>query len=358
MVVCEGAVVGSIAVDVAGTLRVLFLALVGLVAALLVAALLVAALLGVALLVVALLRVTFLGLAFLGAALLDAALIPVVGVAVALAGPPAEGSEGGLEGNLGLARAHLGSVDVPAGGVRATGTVCTVLGTTVVREVANVASDNLGRDVHLLASGHVGRNIALQELIRLVGIAACGVGVGSLSLCGGLESRHGRSMLASSLVVCTHSSVVLGELAKVVSTSLVPLVAELATELGGSTLDVHIEPGGAQVADPFPLDGVQSILGRVAGCLSLDLRLLGGAGLLAVAASDALATVHSVPHSVVAGVTLVVESIAVMVVAGGELAHEGTDGSAEGIAGTEGVLVGTSLLDEVGMVFDAHAVAL
>merc|ERR1711959_558860 len=309
MVVCEGAVVGSIAVDVAGTLRVLFLALVGLVAALLVAALLVAALLGVALLRVALLRVALLALALLGAALLDAALIPVVGVAVALAWPPAERSEGGLEGNLGLARAHLGSVDVPARGVRATGTVGTVLGTTVVREVVNVASDNLGRDVHLLASGHVGRNIALQELIRLVGVAACSMGVGCLGPRGGRESRHGCSVLARRLVVGTHSSVVLGELAKVVSTCLVPLVAELTTELGGSTLDVHVEPGGVQIADLATLDAVQSILGGIAGCLSLDLCLLGGAGLLAVAASDTLATVHGVPHGIVAGIALIVESI-------------------------------------------------
>merc|ERR1711959_662913 len=122
MVVCEGAVVGSIAVDVAGTLRVLFLALVGLVAALLVAALLVAALLVVALL----------ALALLGAALLDAALIPVVGVAVALAWPPAERSELGLKGNLAEACVHLGCADVPAGGVGATGAVSTVLGATVV----------------------------------------------------------------------------------------------------------------------------------------------------------------------------------------------------------------------------------
>merc|ERR1711975_38700 len=114
------------------------------------------------LLVVALLRVALLRVALLGAALLDAALVPVVGMAVALAGPPREGSEGGLEGNLGPARAHLWCVDVPAGGVRATSTVSAVLGPTVVLEVVNVACDNLGRDVHLLTSAHVGCNITLQ----------------------------------------------------------------------------------------------------------------------------------------------------------------------------------------------------
>merc|ERR1719331_3011648 len=311
-------------------------------------------LLGGALLVVALLGVALLALALLGAALLDAALVPVVGVAVALAGPPRERSELGLKGNLAEACVHLGCADVPAGGVGATGAVSTVLGATVVLEVVNVASDDLGGDVHLLASAHVRCDILLQELVRLVSVAACSVCVGCLGLHSGLESRHGASVLASSLVVGTHGSVVLGELAKVVSTSFVPLVAELTTKLGGRTLDVHIEPRGVEVAHFAALDAVESVLGRVAGSLGLDHRLLGGAGLLAVPASDTLATVRCVTDGVVASIALVVESIAVVVVARVELAHEGTDGSTEGVAGTERVLVRLGLLDEVRMVFDAQ----
>merc|ERR1712100_491973 len=150
-----------------------------------------AALLVAALLVVALLRVALLALALLVGLLLVAPLVPVLGVAVALAGPPRERSELGLEGSLADACTQLGCVDVPAGGVGATGAVSTVLGATVVLEVVNVASDDLGGDVHLLASAHVRCDILLQELVRLVRVAACGVCVGCLGLHSGLESRHG-----------------------------------------------------------------------------------------------------------------------------------------------------------------------
>merc|ERR1711988_709656 len=107
-------------------------------------------LLGCALLGCALLGCALLGCALFASTLLDAALVPVLGMAVLLAGPPGERAELSLESSLGKATAHPGGCDVPARGVGTASPVGTAVGSTILGEVVDVARDDLGSDVHLL----------------------------------------------------------------------------------------------------------------------------------------------------------------------------------------------------------------
>merc|ERR1712072_376393 len=130
-------------------------------------------------------------------------------------GKPVGGSEFVGELGVGVARGQVSGVDVPLVGVSTTLLVGAGLGGAVVREVVDVASHHESGDEHLLA-----------------GLVARIDGVASLELEGGLELSHGSVVLLDGVVVLLDSGAVLGLGGLILSTLLVPLVAELITVLG------------------------------------------------------------------------------------------------------------------------------